>query len=100
MRRGCMYRFVTTIAAAGLLCAAPLFAQSQTATLKLTVVDPTGAVLPNAAVTVSGSYEANRAAKKEAHTDAEGIATVAQLTAGRYVIEASFPGFETRSLTN
>jgi hypothetical protein len=44
---GFMYRFVTSIAAAVLLsCTAPLFAQSQTATLKLTVVDPTGAVLP------------------------------------------------------
>src|SRR5262245_22702260 len=76
----------------------PVSAQTQSATLKLTVVDPTGAVLSGAAVVVAGGDDATRAIRKEAQTDAEGVATVAGLTPGRYVIGASFPGFETRKL--
>jgi hypothetical protein len=70
------------------------------ATLRLTVVDPTGAVLPNAAVTVAGTDDATRAVKREDHTDATGIATIGQLPPGRYIIDAAFPGFETRRLTD
>jgi hypothetical protein len=98
-----MRRFVILATTAlQLVFALPAFAQSSSATLKLTVVDPTGAVLAGADVTVVASDAAagaeKNAVKKEAQTDAEGVATIGQLTAGRYIIQASFPGFETRQL--
>src|SRR6185295_16957402 len=99
MRRSCMRRFIILATTAlQLLFALHAFAQSSSATLKLTVVDPTGAVLAGADVTIVASDVAAAAEKKEAQTDAEGVATIGQLTPGRYVIEASFPGFETRQL--
>src|SRR4029453_12975011 len=106
MRRSRMRRFVilATILLQ-LLFALPAFAQSSSATLKLTVVDPTGAVLAGADVTIVASDAAaaekkdvKKDVKKEAQTDAEGVATIGQLAPGRYLIEASFPGFETRQL--
>ena len=53
-------------------------------------MDPTGAVLAGADVTVVASdaaaaaekNEAKKEVKKEAQTDAEGVATIGQLTAG------------------
>ena len=92
--------FATLCAAALVAFATPVVAQSPGATLRLTVVDPTGAVLADAAVTVAGSDDATRSAKREGRTDATGIATIGQLTPGRYIIEASFPGFETHRLTD
>jgi hypothetical protein len=95
-----MRRLSSLSAAALFVFATPVLAQTPAATLRLTVVDATGAVLPNAAVTVAGNDDATRAAKREDHTDATGIATIAQLPPGRYIIEAAFPGFETRRLTD
>src|SRR5262245_5691092 len=92
-------RIVPIAAALALVSALPASAQpQQSATLKLTVVDPTGAVLAGAGVVVAGSDDATRAIRKEGQTDAEGVATVPGLTPGRYFIEASFPAFETRQL--
>ena len=93
-----MRRLFSLIAVGLLLGATPVLAQTSGATLRLTVVDPTGAVLADAAVTVAGSEDATRAAKREEHTDATGVATIGGLPPGRYVIEASFPAFETRQL--
>src|SRR5262245_50325232 len=90
-----------TLAAATLvlLCTLPAFAQpQQSATLKLTVVDPTGAVLAGAGVVVAGSDDATRAIRKVSQNVAEGIETVPGFTPGPYFIEASFPAFQTRQL--
>jgi hypothetical protein len=95
-----MRRLSSLCAAVLVLLATPVLAQPPGATLRLTVVDPTGAVLANAAVTLAGTDDATRAVKREEHTDATGIATIGQLTPGRYIIDASFPGFETRRLTD
>src|SRR5436190_4490445 len=81
--------------------AAAAFAQAPApaATLVVTIVDTTGAVLPGATVTVTGIEAANKAATIEPvkATD-QGVATIQQLAPGRYSIKAEFSGFETRLL--
>ena len=82
------------------LSAARAFAQAPpTGTLRLTVVDPSNAIVVGAPVTVT-SAEAAPAAPSiaPARTTDAGVATVANLPPGRYTIEAEFPGFEKRVL--
>jgi hypothetical protein len=82
------------------LCASNAFAQlAATATLRVTVVDPSNAVVVGATVTVTGAEPATRAQTVPVATTAEtGIATLTGLAPGRYTIQAEFPGFETRTL--
>jgi hypothetical protein len=69
---------------------------AESGTLRVVVKDPSGAVIPNAVVRVStGSGEAATAT-----SDGQGVATVANLPPGRYVVAAEFPGFEARTLTD
>ena len=79
---------------------ASAFAQAPPAgMLHVTVVDPSGAVVVGATVTVAGADPATSAATIEPVTSANnGIATVPGLAPGRYTIQAEFPGFETRVL--
>jgi hypothetical protein len=67
------------------------------ARISVTVVDQTGAVIPNATVTVTpaGDPKAGMAPVK---TSDKGIATLTGLAPGRYTVQAEFPGFETRIL--
>jgi hypothetical protein len=68
-------------------------------TLRVTVVDPSGAVIVGATVTVAGAENATSAATlAPVQTSDMGVATVAGLMPGRYTIQAAFPGFETRLL--
>jgi Carboxypeptidase regulatory-like domain len=64
------------------------------ARLLVTVVDPSGAVIPAATVTVAGAEEATKAAGATAKTSDKGVATLEGLTPGRYAIQAEFAGFE------
>lgn len=74
-------------------------AQAQSGTLRVTVVDSTGAVLPGASVTVTGLDPANKEAMREAvKAGADGVAIVPKLLPGRYSVQAEFAGFETRRL--
>lgn len=74
-------------------------AQAPNATLRVTVVDSTGAVLPGATVTVAGLDAANKgAAPQPVKAGADGVAIVPKLLPGRYSIQAEFAGFETRKL--
>jgi hypothetical protein len=68
-------------------------------TLSVTVVDPTGAVLPAAVVTMLGT-EAQTQAKvvSPATATAAGLAVVEGLTPGRYTMTVEFPGFATVTL--
>lgn len=84
---------------------ASAFAQAATApaanagTLRVTVVDQTGAVIVGAKVTVTSAEDATRAAAPApVVTSDAGIATVPALAPGRYSVQAEFPGFETRQL--
>src|SRR6187397_822942 len=91
---------VCLLAAAMLAAAAPASAQTgRPGTLQITVVDPSGAVIANATVTVTGAETATKAqTPAPVQTNAQGIATVAGLAPGRYAVRAEFPGFETRAL--
>jgi len=74
-------------------------AQTPNATLRVTVVDSTGAVLPGASVTVAGLDPSNKDATREAvKAGADGVAVVPKLLPGRYSVQAEFAGFETRQL--
>src|SRR5262249_671708 len=65
------------------------------ATVSVTVVDLTGAVVPNATVTVVGLEAATKVATSStAKTTDKGLARLDGLTPGRYSITAEFPGFE------
>ena len=81
---------------------APLAAVAQTpavAKLVITVVDPTGAVVPNATVTLVGTEAATKAATLDpAKSDDKGQATIDKLVPGRYTIKGEFPGFAAAEL--
>ena len=73
---------------------APAFAQPR-ARLVVTVADPSGAVIPDATVTLVGLEDATRAAvPAPLKTTDKGIATLDGLAPGRYSIRAEFPGFD------
>jgi hypothetical protein len=61
------------------------------ATLRVTVVDPSNAVVAGAIVTIAGVEDATRSATIEpVQTSEAGVAVVSGLRPGRYTIEASF----------
>jgi hypothetical protein len=79
------------------------------ARVTVTVVDQTGAVIPNAKVTITPATDPKAAAAAAgaapaapgiapATTNDKGIATITGLTPGRVNITAEFPGFEPRTL--
>jgi Carboxypeptidase regulatory-like domain len=71
----------------------------QTGTLRIVVQDPSGAVIPSAQVSVTGSESSTRAvAMSGLQTDGQGVALARELVPGRYTIVAAFPGFETRTV--
>ena len=89
-----------------LLAMAPSAQAPRDVRLTVTVVDQTGAVIPNAKVTIApagaqtGAPGAAAAATgaEPATTNEKGIATIIGLTPGRVNIVAEFPGFEARTL--
>ena len=72
-----------------LACGTSVFAQTQTGSVRGTVVDPTGAVIPGAVVTVSGAGTR----PKSATSDAAGNFAINALPAGTYAITGSAKGF-------
>ena len=85
---------------AACLAALPVSAQTaQTGTLRVTVVDPSNAVVVGATVSVTGAEPATSAVKVEPVRSSDtGVAIIANLAPGRYTVLAEFPGFETRTL--
>jgi hypothetical protein len=64
-------------------------------TLTVTVVDPSSAIIPEVAVTLTGVDDNLKNARiAPLKTSAKGIATFEGLPPGRYSIRAEFPGFE------
>jgi len=87
-----MYRIICALCAALLLCAVQSAAQPPaTQAISGTVVDQTGAVLPNASVELLGA--AGRP-PQNATTDEAGIFRFPSVAAGRYEVQATFEGFE------
>ena len=80
-----------------LLFATPAHSQpARSGKLLVTVADPSGAVIPNAAVTVTGQDDATRKVTlTPAMTLPSGIATFENLAPGRYTVQAAFDAFET-----
>src|SRR5688572_8769635 len=62
--------------------------------LIITVADQTGAVLPNARVTITPQDTPGAAALPTITTSPQGIATFQALAPGRYLVRAEFDGFE------
>lgn len=77
-----------------LVMASGALAQTRDGKLLITVVDQTRGVIPGATVTVS-SLDAPSKTFEPAKTTDQGLATLAGLPPGRYVVTAEFPGFET-----
>jgi hypothetical protein len=75
----------------------PAFAQpARTARLVVTVADPSGAIIPNASVTLAGLEDITKASTvPEMKTTEKGQATFEGLPPGRYSIQGQFSGFET-----
>ena len=84
----------------GVFIVAPSLAAAQSATtgaLRVLVQDQSGAVIPGALVQVRGSERATETVQRtDVPSNEQGVALVPELTPGRYAIEVSFPGFETR----
>jgi hypothetical protein len=71
-------------------------ARTQTATLRVVVKDPSGAVIPAALVQVKGEEPAtSTVALEDVPSDGQGVAVARELPPGRYTVSASFPGFDT-----
>ncbi|HVW11821.1 MAG TPA: carboxypeptidase regulatory-like domain-containing protein [Bryobacteraceae bacterium] len=70
-----------------ILAAAALFAQ-QTASLRGTLTDSSGAIIPAATVSLTGN-----GAKKSVRTQADGTYLFPGLTAGDYKVSVNYPGF-------
>ena len=96
MSRSSMQCFRYLIAVALVVAVAlPLHAQGNRARVIVTVVDQSGAVVPEATVKLVGLDEATKAATLDpAKTSDKGIATIENVAPGRYSIQAEFPGFE------
>jgi hypothetical protein len=75
--------------------------RAQTGTLRITVHDQSGAVVPGAVVRVTGADgPAAEITRDGLLSDGVGVATAQDLVAGRYAITVSFPGFETKTVTD
>lgn len=91
-----MMLFLAALLASSALGQAPA---APAATLRVTVVDPSNAIIVGAKVTVSGAEDNHQTATiAPAQTAENGVATIAGLTPGRYTIQAEFPD-STRELS-
>jgi hypothetical protein len=74
----------------------PVVAQSRRSRLVVTVADQSGAVIPNARVTVTGQDAATQATPRaRVMTNGIGQGIFESVVEGRYTIEAEFDGFDT-----
>ena len=85
----------TSLAAITLLLAIAVFAQSNTGSITGVVTDQAGAVVPNAAVTIT-NQETNE--KRTVKSDAEGRYEVPGLPNGVYTVESTATGFQATSV--
>src|SRR5215471_786838 len=88
-----MNKQIFVIASVVLLLTSTLCAQQQLATVKITVMDPTGAVLPAASLTLK-SMETG--ALRTAVTEGNGSAVLAGVPAGAYNLTAQAKQFNAR----
>jgi hypothetical protein len=68
----------------------------QASSLRITVKDPSGAVVPGALVQVKGAEDKTAAVSiSDLPSDGQGIVTASDLIPGRYSVRVTFAGFET-----
>jgi hypothetical protein len=83
----------------GLTVVVPAAAQApRDGRLIITVADQTGAVIPNARVTVTSQDTAGAQPLPTVTTSAQGVAAIQALAPGRYIVRAEFEGFETTTV--
>ena len=71
----------------------------QTGTLRVIVRDPSGAVIPSAAVVIKGTEASTGDVLVPAvSSDGQGVATALNVPIGRYAVSVTFPGFESRTI--
>jgi hypothetical protein len=96
MRRA--LRRVMCVMAAGAACLMPGAAAAQNARdgrVQVTVVDPSGLVVPEAVVTIVGLEAATQTLTlPDVRTTDKGIAIIERVPPGRYSVRAEFPGFD------
>jgi hypothetical protein len=91
-------RLTLLFAAIGLfMCAAPILAQSDTSSLSGTITDASGALLPNAKITVHNNATS---AERSLTSNESGNFTFTNLPSGNYSIRAELSGFQTTNLTD
>src|ERR1700677_2348590 len=89
---------ITSLSLLCLFCAIDIKGQELAATLTGTVTDASGAVIPNATVTIDQS--AVNGASRTVQTDARGNYTVTNLAAGNYKVTVTANGFQTYAAEN
>lgn len=87
----------SVLLAALLLTLPSLHAQVDQGTITGTVTDPSGAVVPNASVTITNVDTGFTVSDK---TDAKGTYTFSPLKIGRYSVKVTAPGFNTKQQDN
>src|ERR1700722_16128289 len=94
MRR---FQFLLAAAFAAVVLLTPLAWAQENATITGTVSDPTGAVVPNAAITLTNVATGQ---ERQGASNSNGIYTFNNVGVGRFNLEASAPGFEKFTTTN
>jgi hypothetical protein len=91
--KSCWRGLAVLLAAASILAAVPIaaVAQGTTATLGGTVVDPTGAVIPGAEVTLVNQQNGSA---RNTKSNADGFFVFAAVPSGDYNVTVSFPSFK------
>jgi Carboxypeptidase regulatory-like domain len=87
--------FILVLAALILVSRSAAAQTDQRSRLTITVADPSGAVVPNATVTLTGLEPPAKATPVPgAKTTDKGVAVFEDLAPGRYSVRAEFPGFQ------
>ena len=94
MRR---FQFLLAAAFTAVVLLAPLAWAQENATITGTVSDPTGAVVPNAAITLTNIATGQ---ERQGSSNGNGIYTFNNVGVGRFNLDASAPGFQKFSTTN
>src|SRR5271156_2697200 len=94
MRR---FQFLLAAAFTAVVLLTPLAWAQENATITGTVSDPTGAVVPNAPITLTNVATGQ---ERQTASNSNGIYTFNNVGVGRFNLEASAPGFEKFSTTN
>jgi len=88
---------VLVLALTACLFVAPNVSAQSTASITGTVTDATGAVVPNATVTVRNEATGE---ERTTQTDSAGLYVVPSLAFGRYRVEVKSPGMQTTAVSN